>query len=183
MEEQRNLGWRCEGIDMEPSVRDRLAAKNITVHIGDALDILRSRPADYYDAVLSCHSLEHFVSPCDVVQEVTRVLRRGGQFVVTVPNYQSWLAWRYPDKWFALECPAHLHIFGIQSLTHLLVSCGLRVKKVFCSEISANYRTVCCEKDVMRYSASFMAIFSEVRARLANVLRKGDVVTIHARKE
>ncbi|MCX7848397.1 MAG: class I SAM-dependent methyltransferase [bacterium] len=182
LQELSALGWQCEGIDVEPTIREKLAAHNILVHVGDALDILRQCPPEHYDAVLSCHSLEHLASPLDVVKEIARVLRPGGQFVVTVPNHDSWLAKRYKDKWFALECPAHIHIFSIQSLTYLLTTCGLKVTRIFCSEIASTLCHLRSGQPSSNLCAELLPVFAEVRARFANFFLKGDVVTVHAEK-
>lgn len=174
LEELKDLGWRCEGIDVERSVKDRLAQSGITVHLGDALEMLRQIPAHQYNAVLSCHSLEHMRHPRAVAREILRVLQPGGEFIVTVPNHQSWLARQFGEKWFALECPAHLHIFGTRSLRYLLTTCGFVVREIYYSEVPDNYLRL------SERMSKIASLYAEFRARIANFVGRGDVVTISA---
>jgi len=180
--EQQQLGWRCEGLDMEPSIKERLAQKGIIVHIGDALSVLRTLPPQHYDAVLSCHSLEHFALPRDVICEVWRILRPQGVFVVTVPNADSWLAHRYAQTWFAQECPGHLQIFSTRSLSTLLSLNRFRIEKTFCSEISLSFANLYGGSGMLRKCGAFFAVAAELHARCANMFNQGDAITLHARK-
>jgi 2-polyprenyl-3-methyl-5-hydroxy-6-metoxy-1,4-benzoquinol methylase len=62
-------------------------AVNLTVEQGDiqALD----HPAQTFDAVISCETVEHVPEPRRAVAELARVLKPGGRLVLTTPNYLS----------------------------------------------------------------------------------------------
>lgn len=182
LEEQQRLGWRCEGLDMETSVKERLAQKDIMVHTGDARGVLRTLPSARYDAVLSCHSMEHFAAPREISAEVWRILRPSGVFVVTVPIADSWLARRYRHAWFAQECPAHVQIFSMRSLGTLLSQSRFQIEKTFRSEIALSFANLYSSTGILRKWGKFFGVFAEVRVRWANYCNKGDVVTLHARK-
>jgi len=44
-----------------------------------------------FDVVVMREVIEHFKTPEKAVQEVQRVLKPGGRYVLTTPNYDSWL--------------------------------------------------------------------------------------------
>ena len=81
-------------------------------------------PAQWFDAVVLWHVLEHLSDPRAVIQEIHRVLRPGGLLVVAVPNYSSWQARWAGGDWFHLDVPRHLFHFPISAIKTLLASCG-----------------------------------------------------------
>jgi 2-polyprenyl-3-methyl-5-hydroxy-6-metoxy-1,4-benzoquinol methylase len=46
-----------------------------------------AHPADTFDTVISCETIEHVASPQRALRELARVLKRGGRLIVTTPNY------------------------------------------------------------------------------------------------
>jgi len=46
---------------------------------------------NYFDAVFCGHLIEHLYDPDHMLDEVYRILRRGGLFVVTTANLASWI--------------------------------------------------------------------------------------------
>ena len=48
-------------------------------------------PDNTFDIVVMREVIEHFKTPEKAVQEVQRVLKPGGKYILTTPNYDSWL--------------------------------------------------------------------------------------------
>jgi SAM-dependent methyltransferase len=46
-------------------------------------------PDEAFDVVVSCETIEHVLTPREAVRELARVLRPGGQLLLTTPNYLS----------------------------------------------------------------------------------------------
>lgn len=44
-------------------------------------------PAETFDTILSCETIEHVPDPMRALRELHRVLRRGGRLLLTTPNY------------------------------------------------------------------------------------------------
>jgi 2-polyprenyl-3-methyl-5-hydroxy-6-metoxy-1,4-benzoquinol methylase len=87
-------------------------------------------PAEFFDAVMIWHVLEHLREPVATIREIHRVLRPGGKLVVAVPNFSSLQArWAGP-AWFHLDLPRHLFHFPLRALRRLLEQSGF----VFVSE-------------------------------------------------
>ena len=89
-----------------PELRERYALTGVDIQ-PDSIRACRTiypgadyREADLYhmpfpdatfDVVVMREVIEHFRRPADAVLEVVRLLKPGGYFVLTTPNYDSWL--------------------------------------------------------------------------------------------
>jgi SAM-dependent methyltransferase len=75
------LAQFCETVKPDPRfVISRMSASSMTF------------PAQYFDTIVSIETLEHVPDLSGAAAEISRVLRRGGEFLVTVPN-----------RWFPFE--------------------------------------------------------------------------------
>jgi SAM-dependent methyltransferase len=77
-----------------------------------------------FDAVILWHVLEHLRDPADVLEEIGRILKPGGQLVLAVPNTASWQARMFGAGWFHVDAPRHLFGFGHRGLMGLLQRTG-----------------------------------------------------------
>lgn len=75
------------------------------------------RPDASFDCVVLTQVLEHVPAPHDVVAECHRLLRPGGQLLVTVPM-----------TWELHETPHDFYRYTAFGLEHLLVTAGFRVE-------------------------------------------------------
>jgi ubiquinone/menaquinone biosynthesis C-methylase UbiE len=63
-------------------------AQNISGVTWEVNDIQAiSHPANTFDTVISCETIEHVPAPRQALHELARVLKPGGRFLLTVPNY------------------------------------------------------------------------------------------------
>ncbi len=74
-------------------------------------------PINYFDAVFCKSVIEHLHNPSAMVEEVYRLLRPGGKFIVLTPD------WRYCYRHFYADC-THIRPFTMDSLAQLLRLCG-----------------------------------------------------------
>lgn len=82
--------------------------KNVTYQQGDATNI--PLPDKSVDVVVSLETIEHIPEPESFVKEVKRVLKPGGQFVVSTPN----------DDEFTEGNIYHVHEFDFRELDRLM---------------------------------------------------------------
>jgi SAM-dependent methyltransferase len=104
---------RSAGLDVRAGTAERLP-------FGDQL----------FDAVIMAHSLEHCYSPRLALLEAYRVMRPGGQVIITTPNTASFARMCFGRYWSGWEMPRHLVIFDRRSLRALLTNVGLRPIRV-----------------------------------------------------
>jgi 2-polyprenyl-3-methyl-5-hydroxy-6-metoxy-1,4-benzoquinol methylase len=81
-------------------------------------------------AVVFWHSLEHLREPGAAIDRAVGLLKPGGALVVAVPNFASWQARRFGDRWFALDIPRHLVHLKASALLAGLSDRGLTVGRV-----------------------------------------------------
>jgi ubiquinone/menaquinone biosynthesis C-methylase UbiE len=99
--------------------------------------------------VATCISvLEHVINPPIIIDEVYRVLKPHGLFLLQVPNF-AWLPFRFQFLFGKLPLTGgvylgadweHLHNFTMSILCGLLKQKGFKVQSISCSGIFANYR-------------------------------------------
>ncbi len=83
-----------------------------------------------FDVVIMWHVLEHLREPESYVHRISKLLCKGGAFIVEVPNLNSWTRRMTGKYWLGLDLEHHRWFFTPESLTRLLERCGLTVEKV-----------------------------------------------------
>lgn len=88
-----------------------------------------------FDYVISCECMEHVPIPVQMAQEIYRVLRPGGQFILTTENYFNGLILAWIKTWL-LRTPfnsgsgvqPHENFFLFWKVKKILEQSGLKVK-------------------------------------------------------
>lgn len=116
----RNIG----GVDGSPSQIEAARRLGIEgVRYGDMFEVVRALPADSLDAAISFDVIEHLDRDEIIAftDEVARVLKQGGRWIVHVPNGASPFAGAalYSDL-------THELAFTAESMTQLALSSGFR---------------------------------------------------------
>jgi len=83
--------YKISGIDGEP---DAIAVckklyKNQNYQVGDLYNLPYKK--NTFDAIVMREVIEHFITPEKAVKEIYKVLKPGGIFILTTPNYDSLL--------------------------------------------------------------------------------------------
>ncbi len=92
-------------------------------------------PAEYFDAIVCFHVIEHIFDPVDILRKVFRVLKPEGQFLLTCPNILQWR--KLITLVFSQSFPrtsgdpmgydgGHLHYFTLRDMEGLLRAAGFR---------------------------------------------------------
>jgi SAM-dependent methyltransferase len=105
-------GWEYIGIDV--AVSGRPAEYKVVDQYFDGHSI--PYPDESFDAVLCTEVLEHCVDATRIAGEIRRVLRPGGNAVITVPF-----------MWGEHEMPYDFRRYSINGITQMLESVGLEV--------------------------------------------------------
>lgn len=120
----RNLGWEAHGVEFAEEVALAVArSSGMDVRPGGLLD--HDFPSDYFDWITLWWSLEHMPHPCAVLTECRRLLKGDGVITVAVPDFGSWAARRFRDRWFHLDVPRHLYHFSLATLSASMRRGGL----------------------------------------------------------
>ena len=81
-------------------------------------------------AVVFFHSLEHLPSPVEAIAEGAQALVRGGLLVVAAPNWGSWQARLFGERWLARDIPFHVVHLTERALLSRIRDLGLRIERV-----------------------------------------------------
>ncbi len=100
--------------------------RQVVGNVGDKIP-LKDRSLD---VVLCGEIIEHVPDNDKALEEIRRVLRNGGQFVLSVPYKETLKIAKCPGCGTVFELNGHLHTYDKQSLRHLLEQHGFTVKRV-----------------------------------------------------
>ena len=145
----------CYGVDVSSVRIERAKKRSKGVSDGNNLhfyqcDVDEGLPFNnsFFYAVSCIAVLEHVLNPPNVLDEIRRVLKPGGIFIVEVPNI-AWIPYRIQLLFGKLPKTGgvysgadweHLHNFTKSTLSQLLTEKGFEIKAVSCSGIFAKYR-------------------------------------------
>jgi SAM-dependent methyltransferase len=100
----------------------------ITVQTGDLMDV--EIPAESFDIITLWQVLEHLARPVETLRKARGLLREGGLLMLAVPNFDSFQARLFRNRWYHLEVPRHLFHYTPASLQSLLKQVGFRILAV-----------------------------------------------------
>jgi D-sedoheptulose 7-phosphate isomerase len=120
--------WEKHGVEISDYAA-KVAKQYGKIFIGTLEDA--NYPDEFFHAVVMYHVIEHLENPEAIVQEVYRVLKKGGALVVGTPDFDSGCARRF-RKNYRLLYPgeSHISLFTTHSLRRLLQDFGFEVDRV-----------------------------------------------------
>jgi 2-polyprenyl-3-methyl-5-hydroxy-6-metoxy-1,4-benzoquinol methylase len=139
-------GWEVTGLEPDESAR-QLAHDLHRVELLPVED-LYSLPADSYDAITLWHVLEHVHDLHSYLQQLAKLVKRGGRIFIAVPNYTAYDAAVYQGAWAAYDVPRHLYHFSPTAMGTLLAQHDLQLQasqpmwydSVYISMLSEKYK-------------------------------------------
>lgn len=113
-----NNNWKCIGI--EPTENARAIAENRI-----AAEILWPQEQEKlsdesFDVITMWHVLEHVEDLRWQVKQLVRLTKPGGRIILALPNYKSYDAEFYKEKWAAYDVPRHLNHFNQNTIVNIL---------------------------------------------------------------
>lgn len=138
-----SMGYKLTAVDISPKsiecanrVKEAKNVSNVEFSVSDAED-LRQFPDNYFDAVFSFSVLRYVPNPQKALNEMRRVVKKGGAVVVDFPNKFC--------PWFkiirkALKKAEHIHdhLFSPKQVKEMFLRAGL--KRVKASIILYTYK-------------------------------------------
>lgn len=182
LSELQQLGWKCTGIDRNHAIGPPLIAEGIQFVGGDVCETLRSFPDQRFDAVVAIHSLEHFIDPPLVVQEIARVLVGGGQLIIVVPSIEGVAARTLGREWPQIRCPGHLQFFTRESLKTLVTRAGCVVDKWAWSQIDSDTAAWVNASGRTFRVLGRLPMLVPLVTQIVNLCGCGDTLVVRARK-
>ena len=107
-------GLEVCGCDINEDAR-RIASNKLNTTILTPEEV-STLPHSSFDIITMWHSLEHVSNTRDLIETLHDLLSPEGQLIIAVPNFKSYDAEYYKDKWAAYDVPRHLYHFYKESL-------------------------------------------------------------------
>jgi SAM-dependent methyltransferase len=132
---QKKRGWNVYGTEFSEDSIEFCKKKGITVFKSNELppELLKLD----FDIVTSFEVIEHINTPNEEIQLVKSLLRNGGAFYFTTPNFNSISRYLLKEKWNIIEYPEHLSFFTPKTINYLLKKYGF--KKDFISTTGISF--------------------------------------------
>jgi 2-polyprenyl-3-methyl-5-hydroxy-6-metoxy-1,4-benzoquinol methylase len=126
---KKRTGCQVYGVDIsENAVQSAKKLFGIDVFKGDIKEV--SWPGNSFDVITAWQYLEHVNDPNQNVEKMSQLLKNNGWLILGVPNFDSFNARHFKDKWYPLDCPRHLCIWTPETMTMLLQKYGLTVTDI-----------------------------------------------------
>jgi 2-polyprenyl-3-methyl-5-hydroxy-6-metoxy-1,4-benzoquinol methylase len=122
-------GCQAYGIDISKTAA-RTAWENYRINVFTGTILEAPFPDDYFDAITAWAFLEHVNNPSEVLLKMSNLLKNDGLCMISVPNFNSFNARLFRDKWFHLDCPRHLYIFTARTIEGLFEKSNLRIRRI-----------------------------------------------------
>lgn len=163
-------GWDVCGVEPGASARN-LAIKNYKLKVVGE-DLITSMKDMSYDVITMWHVLEHVHFLNERLKQINRILNSEGLLIIAVPNYTSYDANYYKEKWAAYDVPRHLYHFSPQTITRLLSLNGFELVKTLPMKFDSYYVSMLSEKyksgKINYIKAGIIGFISNLKAKVKN---------------
>ena len=123
--EAKKRGWNVYGSEYGSKLVAICKEKGIEMHDGSIQSFNTSKE---FDIVTSFEVIEHINSPIDEMKQIVKLLRTGGKFYCTTPNFNSILRYYLKSKYNVISYPEHLSYYTSRTIHKLFNDHGLKKK-------------------------------------------------------
>jgi ubiquinone/menaquinone biosynthesis C-methylase UbiE len=131
------FGCKVYGVDISEEAT-KTAKNDYSVEVFTGVVTAAPFPPDYFDVITAWQYLEHVHNPMESLQMFYRLLKPDGLCAISTPNFDSFNAKIFKDRWFGLECPRHLCIYTPETIDKLLQKTGFSVTGINYDKSSKN---------------------------------------------
>lgn len=125
LQRYQEAGWMVCGVEYSAVGAAASRKRGIDVRTGSLIDA--GFPDEAFDFVRMNHSFEHMVNPAEILDEVHRILKPGGQGFIAVPDISSPMAGIFRQYWYPLDTPVHVFHYSKRTLPRLLKLHGFEI--------------------------------------------------------
>jgi len=134
LNEAKKRGWEVYGTEFTDEAIAKCHIHGINMHKGK-LD-----PAWFeegmFDVITSFEVIEHINNPVEEVQNINKILRTGGLFYFTTPNFNAIERYVLKADYNVITYPEHLCYYTRKTIDYLLRNHGFKKKKLLTTGFS-----------------------------------------------
>jgi len=124
----KKMGWECYATENSMPLVTNLRKDGINAT--RELNIWNCDFQDsFFDVVSMWHVLEHVGDPRRTLDEIRRILKRGGVLVAATPNFGCWVSSLTRRNWFGIDAPRHLFHYDGKTLPAMIESSGFSIRR------------------------------------------------------
>ncbi len=124
LNEARNFGYNCTGIELSKDARNY--CKKIGIKVYKNIDQIDKK----FDIIVLWHSLEHITEPILLLSSLKEFMTSNAQIFIRVPAFDC--IWRkiFKQRWVWFQPNNHYYHYSQKSLRKLLEICGFKTLKI-----------------------------------------------------
>ncbi|MCL1992061.1 MAG: class I SAM-dependent methyltransferase [Spirochaetes bacterium] len=124
----KGRGWRTTGVEISPSAQYAQKERGLDIKTIPLEE--NGFPAASFELVHASHLIEHLNAPRIFLDEVFRVLKPDGRFLITTPNIDGFQSRFFGNRWRSAIFD-HLYLFSVRTLKAMLAGSGFVVEGVY----------------------------------------------------
>lgn len=117
--------YKISGIEPNDDAK-KIAENKLNIKIYSPEE-LQNIPDNTFDIITMWHVLEHVADIKTEIHHLQRILKENGKLILALPNYKSYDAEYYKDKWAAYDAPRHLNHFSRISIKNIFSQTELKL--------------------------------------------------------
>ncbi len=173
-----SFGWSFEGVEFNSDAVNACRSIGIKVFHGNLHDA--AFEDNCFDLITARHLIEHIPDPNAFMQEVSRILKRGGSLVIETPNSKALGRKWFRTNWFADEVPRHLVLYCSTNLNQLMQTHGFQLVnvKLFTSPkiILNSWDYLTGNRGKPSKKRKLRRMMAKLYVVLATLCRRGDII-------
>lgn len=134
LEIAKKKGWEVYGTELSTEAAEQLRAKGINMFVGEFQNY--ECDPETFDVIVSIEVIEHINNPIAYVEKAHFLLRKGGKFYLSTPNFNSYLRKRLGAQYDVIDYPNHLCYYTPKTLTKLFTEHGFNKERLETTGIS-----------------------------------------------
>ncbi len=154
-------GCEIMGCDMSEDAR-KFASEKLGKTVVTPEEIF-ALPHSTFDVITMWHVLEHIDNLKYQTEQLHRLLKDNGRLVIAVPNFMSYDAQYYKDKWAAYDVPRHLNHFHKESLQNVFKG-KFELEKIYPMKWDAFYISMMSENYIGKGNSFIKGILTGLKS-------------------
>ena len=125
-----SYGWDVYGIETNEKAADYAKNTSGLQNIFNGFFEDYKCPDDFFNVVQMSMVLEHLHEPQKCLERVYKIMKKGGQLILSVPDITGFEVKLYGKYTYTLHVPQHLNHFSPATITDLLNRTGFEVERI-----------------------------------------------------
>lgn len=152
-------GWKAFAMEPNAFAKKQGQAKGVSY-----VESFKDINDNSMDCITLWHVLEHVSDLTTLFENMNRVLSPNGRIVIAVPNFLSWDAKYYENKWAAYDVPRHLWHFSPKAVERIFSEVGFVLVKKAPMLWDAFYVSMLSEKINKRKPSFLFGLINGIRS-------------------